>query len=184
MLPLFSAATFHSKSGDKTKNQRSIALIAYPPPTCSPVGSVTLIAVAQDGSSDAKRLRLELPLFLATVQAGFPSPATDYLDTKLDLNEWLVQHPAATFFVRVSGSSMIGCGIQPGSTLLVDRSIQPSHRQIVVAVLDGEFTVKRLLKKGARVFLAPENPEYEPIEVKAEHNFEVWGVVTCVINQF
>ena len=126
--------------------------------------------------------RTALPLYISRIPAGFPSPADDYIDKNLDLNEYLIKHPAATFFVKVSGDSMIRAGIDTGDILIVDRAVEPVHNKIVVAVLDGEFTVKRFKIKGKRVFLVPENNEYPVIEIKEEMNFEVWGVVTNVIH--
>lgn len=116
------------------------------------------------------------------VAAGFPSPADDFLEDKLDLNEKLIQHPAATFFVRVSGHSMIKAGIHSGDLLIVDRSLEPQTGNVVVAVIDGEFTVKRILKKGDQIYLIPENSKFKPIKISDDSNFQVWGVVTNVIH--
>ena len=129
-----------------------------------------------------KGARLELPLFLATIPAGFPSPADDFIDKKLDLNEFLVKHPAATFFVKVQGNSMIQAGIHGGDILIVDRSLEPDDKKIVVAALNGELTVKRIRKLKGRLLLEAENPDYKAIEVTAEMDFEVWGVVAHVIH--
>jgi len=126
---------------------------------------------------------LPLPIFLANVQAGFPSPAEDYLDKTLDLNALLISHPAATFFVRVMGDSMQNAGICSGDVLIVDRSLEVLENAIVIAVVNGEFTVKRLLKKEGRIFLAPENPSYPILEIAPESDFQVWGVVTYVIHK-
>lgn len=115
------------------------------------------------------------------VAAGFPSPADDFLEDKLDLNEKLIKHPAATFFVRVAGNSMIKAGIYSGDMLIVDRSLEPKSGSIVVAILNGDFTVKRISKRAGRLFLMPENRNYKPIEISEESNFQVWGVVTNVI---
>lgn len=122
------------------------------------------------------------PLFESRVAAGFPSPAEDYIDKKLDLNELLVPHPASTFFVRVEGDSMLGAGIHSGDILVVDRSIKASDGKVIIAVLEGELTVKRFKRKNNRILLLPENKDYDPIEVTPEQNFEVWGVVTNVIH--
>jgi DNA polymerase V len=122
------------------------------------------------------------PLFLHPVQAGFPSPAEDYIEKKLDLNEHLIQHPAATFFVRVEGDSMIGAGIHKGDILIVDRSLDALSGRIVIAVLNGEFTVKRLKKEGEILYLIPENPKFPTLEIKPEWDFQIWGVVTYVIH--
>jgi DNA polymerase V len=129
-----------------------------------------------------RKSRLKLPLYLAKVPAGFPSPADDFLDKRLDLNEHLVKHPAATFFVKVQGSSMIQAGIHSGDILIVDRALEPADKRIVVAAVNGELTVKRLRKRKERVFLASENPDFKDMEVTSEMGFEVWGVVTHVIH--
>lgn len=126
---------------------------------------------------------LPLPLSICEVPAGFPSPADGYMDDALDLNELLVAHPAATFFVRVSGTSMVDAHIYPGDVLVVDRAKEVQHRDIVIAVLNGEFTVKRILKRGSQLLLAPENPRYAPIEVREGEEFQIWGVVTYVIHK-
>ncbi len=130
-----------------------------------------------------KRIKNSMPLFMAKISAGFPSPADDYVDKKIDLNEHLIKHPAATFFIRVVGDSMINAGIHSGDILIVDRAIEPADNKIIIAVLDGELTVKRIRKKKDKLFLAPENPAFEPLEVTPAMNFEVWGVVTYVIHQ-
>ncbi len=124
-----------------------------------------------------------LPLFLQPVKAGFPSPAEEFMDTALDLNQYLVQHPAATFFVRVSGDSMINAGIYSGDLLVVDRSLNAIDNSIIIAVVNGEITVKRIKKMNNKIFLVPENKEFSPLEITAEMNFEVWGVVTFVIHK-
>ena len=123
-----------------------------------------------------------LPLFMEPVSAGFPSPAGDYMEGKLDLNRHLIRHPAATFFVRVTGDSMIGAGIHSGDLLIVDRAIEPTDGKVVVVALDGELTVKRLHLHDGRVTLVPENERYAPIDITPEHQFEIWGVVTNVIH--
>ncbi len=123
-----------------------------------------------------------LPLFTGRVPAGFASPADDYLDQKLDLNELLIAHPAATFFVKVDGDSMIGAGIHTGDILIVDRALEARSGQIILAILNGEFTVKRLRKEDGRILLYPENPKYRPIEVPESCDFCVWGIVTFVIH--
>ena len=122
------------------------------------------------------------PLFLASVSAGFPSPAEDYIEGRLDLNRHLIKHPAATFFVRVAGDSMIGAGIHPGDILVVDRALEPQDSNVVIAVVDGELTVKRISQRHGKLFLVPDNQAYEPLEILEEMEFEVWGVVTSVIH--
>jgi len=124
----------------------------------------------------------QIPLYLSRVPAGFPSPAEDYVDKKLDLNEHLIQHPAATFFIRVDGDSMIEAGIHSGDLLVVDRKLEPGDQSVVVASLHGELTVKRLQKKNGKLFLASENPAFKPIEVDPEDEVEVWGVVVHSIH--
>lgn len=125
-----------------------------------------------------------LAFFTCRVEAGFPSPADDYLEGTLDLNEHLIRRPAATFFLRVSGDSMTGAGIYPGDILIVDRSLPPADGRIVIAVIDGELTVKRLSRRHGRIRLLPENPRYPPIEINAEQDLRVWGVVVHAIHSF
>jgi len=126
-------------------------------------------------------LRLRIPLFLERVSAGFPSPAEDYIEKTLDLNELCIQHPAATFFVRVQGESMIGVGIFPGDVLVVDRSLRAQHGDIIIASLESEMTVKELHLKPLPVCLLPRNPAYQPILIEDGMVLEVFGVVTNVV---
>jgi DNA polymerase V len=126
--------------------------------------------------------RYKLPVFLGRLPAGFPSPADDYLEGKLDLNRHLIKHPAATFFVRVSGDSMIEAGIHTGDLLVVDRSLEATDGNVIVAALDGELTVKRLSTRDRTVRLLPANKNYQPIEIHGNQTFEIWGVVTNVIH--
>ena len=121
------------------------------------------------------------PQMSSSVAAGFPSPAADYVEGSLDLNELLVKHPAATFYVRCSGDSMTGAGIFPGDILIVDRSIEAQDGMVVVAALDGEFTVKRLALKDGVAWLMPENPAYQPIRAEGDNELRIWGVVTASI---
>ena len=125
---------------------------------------------------------IELPLYLSKVPAGFPSPADDYVEKHIDLNKFLVSKPAATHIIKVIGDSMINVGIFPNDLLIVDRSIEPIHNKIVIAIVDGEFTVKRLYKQGDVIKLLAENAAYPPIEIKGE--LEIWGVVQHVIHSF
>ncbi|MBP6592520.1 MAG: translesion error-prone DNA polymerase V autoproteolytic subunit [Candidatus Obscuribacter sp.] len=115
--------------------------------------------------------------------AGFPSPAADYLELKLDLNQLLVKHRESTFFMRVDGDSMIGAGIHSGDLIVVDRALPIQHKKIAVVVLDGELLLKRFIIDGTKVTLQSENPEYAAIELGSEANLEVWGVVTSVIHE-
>lgn len=125
---------------------------------------------------------LALPLFGHKIAAGFPSPADDYIEDRIDLNQYLIRHQEATFFLRVKGDSMIGAGIHDGDLLVVDRALEPVDGKIVIAVLDGELTVKRLERRGRIIRLLPENPAYAPIEVGHEQDLVIWGVVTNVIH--
>jgi len=122
------------------------------------------------------------PMFCTRISAGFPSPADDYIENSLDLNEYLIKHPAATFFIRVTGESMTGAGINSGDILIVDRSVTAVNGSIIVAVLNGEFTVKRLVRRGSVIILSPENPAYKAMEITNGSEFEVWGVVMHVIH--
>lgn len=126
--------------------------------------------------------RYALPVFLGRLAAGFPSPADDYIEGRLDLNRHLIKHPAATFFVRVSGDSMIDAGIHHGDLLVVDRSLDAVDGNVIVAALDGELTVKRLSKRGESLRLLPANADYQPIEILTQQTFEIFGVVTNVIH--
>lgn len=126
---------------------------------------------------------IKLPLFNTKVSAGFPSPAEDFIDKKLDLNQYLIKNPAATFYVKVFGNSMINAGIHDGDILVVDRSIEPVSNKIVIGVVNGEFTVKRIMKKNQRLFLMPENPDYKPIEINETMDSRIWGVVTYSIHK-
>jgi DNA polymerase V len=122
-------------------------------------------------------------LFLVPVSAGYPSPADDYLDGSLDLNQHLIKHPTATFFVRVAGESMREAGIHSGDVLIVDRALTPSDGSVVIAVVNGELTVKRLAKRHGQLVLMPENQHYPPLPITETTAFEVWGVVTYVIHR-
>jgi DNA polymerase V len=130
-----------------------------------------------------KRTSLKLPLVSASVEAGFPSPADDHLERGIDLNEELIRNPAATFLVRVKGESMRDAGIHTGDTLIVDKSVTPVDRQIVVAMIDGEFTVKRFRKVNGSVFLEAANDSFSPIEVGENQELTIWGAVTYIIHQ-
>ncbi len=122
------------------------------------------------------------PLLLVSVPAGFPSPAEDYIEMSLDLNRFLVKHPAATFFVRVTGNSMIQAGIHPGDILIVDRSLETVDKRVVIAIVNGEFTVKRIRKIKDCFFLMSENENFKPVCLDNQAKAEIWGVVTHVIH--
>lgn len=125
---------------------------------------------------------MQLPLFASRVPAGFPSPADDYVDQRLDLNSHLVEHPAATFFTRVSGHSMRGAGIHDGDLLIVDRALEPQDGRIVIAAINGELTVKRLRLRKSGNWLVPEHPDYRPLKITEGLDCVIWGVVTRVIH--
>ncbi len=121
------------------------------------------------------RTALKAPFYLTSVQAGFPSPADDYMDKRLDLNEYLIKHQSATFYCRVAGSSMEGVGIFDGDLLIVDRAVEPSHGSIVVAVIDGEMTCKILDTQQGR--LLSSNSNYAPIPIGEDSSLSIEGVV-------
>lgn len=125
---------------------------------------------------------LSLPLFASRVPAGFPSPADDYIDQRLDLNDHLIHHPAATFLVRVSGDSMTGARLHDGDLLIVDRALEPVDGRIVIAAVNGELTVKRLSLREGTAWLVPENPAYTPLPITEGLDCVIWGVVTQVIH--
>jgi len=123
------------------------------------------------------------PVFLDSVSAGFPSPATDYMENKLDLNEYLIKRPAATFIVKAKGLSMTDAGILSGDLLIIDRSIVPKNNNIVIASIFGDLTVKKLQKKENSLFLLSANSDYPSIQVKEEMECFIWGVVTYIIHE-
>jgi DNA polymerase V len=132
-------------------------------------------------SADTER-SLKLP-FVGKVSAGFPSPAEEYTELSLDLNQSLVKNPSSTFYARVKGSSMIDAGIKEGDILVIDRSLEPSNGKKAVCYIDGEFTLKTIKKEKQKLWLLPANPDYKPIEIKEENDFVIWGIVTYVIHK-
>lgn len=124
-----------------------------------------------------------VPLFSQAVRAGFPSPAADYVESSLDFNDLLINETATTFVVRAEGESMLGAGIFPGDFLVVDRSLVARPGDVVIAALDGEFTVKKLRLSEGRFVLAPENPAYPIVAVDENSELSIWGVVTFVIHR-
>ncbi len=142
-------------------------------PSLSFIGSAAPCPEDRDG----------IPLYLSPVAAGFPSPADDYMEGRLDLHRHVVKNEAATFFLRAAGDSMVGAGIFDGDILVVDRSVEAAHNRIVIAALDGELTVKRLVRSQGRVYLAPENPEYPMFEITNREYVHIWGVVTYVVHK-
>lgn len=131
-----------------------------------------------------KRTGCALPVFMSAVSAGFPSPAEDYVEGTLDLNEHLITRPSATFMVRATGDSMTGVGIFSGDILIVDRSLQPEHGTIIIAVVDAELTVKRLYRRNGVIRLEAANPAYPPLSVSGDMELWCWGVVTAAIHQY
>ncbi len=126
---------------------------------------------------------MELPFFASKISAGFPSPADDYVELKLDLNQHLIKHPAATFYVRVKGNSMIDANIHEGDILIVDRALEAKNNDIIIGVLNGEFTVKRLKKTKSGIVLNPENTEFKPIKISSDADFQIWGVISYIIHK-
>ncbi len=127
--------------------------------------------------------KIELPLVEATISAGFPSPADDYSEARLDLNKELISNESATFYARVRGDSMTLAGISDGDLLVIDKSKTPVNGSVVVCLIDGEFTVKRLTKQGSQFYLMPENDKYKAIKIKPENDVTIWGVVTYTIKK-
>jgi DNA polymerase V len=128
------------------------------------------------------KTRYRVPLYMNPVAAGFPAPTEDYVEERLDLNKHLIKHPEASFMVRVTGYSMIDAGIHPGDLLIVDRSLEPTNNKVIIAVVNGELTVKRIRKTRGKLLLIPENDSFEPIQIFAETDFHIWGVVTNVVH--
>lgn len=139
------------------------------------------LPVSLIGQADAMALPSPLPFYSSAVRAGFPSPADDHLDTEMDLHRHVVKRPAATFFVRAEGDSMLGDGIHHGDLLVVDRSLEPLPGRVIVIAVDGELTVKRLERVGQRAYLRASNAAYQPIPLEGRET-HVWGVVTHVLH--
>jgi len=118
-----------------------------------------------------------IPLFAESIHAGFESPAADYEEAKIDLNDYVSKYPEATFFARVTGDCMIGSGIFQDDLLVVDRSLTPGQGDIVVGIINDEFILRSYYKRGGKEFLMPDNPYYKPIERNETTHFEIWGVV-------
>lgn len=123
-----------------------------------------------------------LLFYLSKVSAGFPSPAEDDFAEKLDLNDYLIKHPAATFFMRVRGNSMLNAGIHENDILIVDRSLKPVDGRIVIAAIDGQLTIRRLKKQNGCMLLLAENPHDNPVKIKQDNDIYIWGVITNVIH--
>ncbi|MCE2951918.1 MAG: LexA family protein [Alphaproteobacteria bacterium] len=127
---------------------------------------------------------LALPLVLSSVRAGFPSMVEGELEGALDLHDLLITHPAATFYVRVEGDSMVGAGIFPGDMVIVDRALEARNGDLIIAVLDGELTLKRFIKQKNQVCLRAENPDYPDIQIPPNKDFMIWGVVSGCVKKF
>lgn len=129
--------------------------------------------------------KMEIPLMSTSISAGFPSPADDYIELKLDLNKELIKHPHATFFCRVKGDSMVEAGINDGDILIIDKSLEPKTNSVLVCFLDGEFIVKRVKQIDAEtIHLVPDNKNMKPITVSKENDLRIWGVVTYSIQKY
>jgi DNA polymerase V len=126
--------------------------------------------------------KYRVPLYLNPIAAGFPVTTEDYVEGKIDLNRHLIKHPESTFLVRVAGESMRDAGIHPSDLLVVDRAMEPISGKVVIAVVNGELTVKRLRKHRDKLWLMPENPDFQPIEIDENADLHIWGVVTNVIH--
>ncbi len=148
------------------------------PPLAPSLSFVGIAAEVEEIADDDS-----LPLYLNPVSAGFPSPADDYVEEQLNLHSYLVRNPAATFFLRAQGESMINAGIHHGDLLIVDRSLEAAHGRVVIVALDGELTVKRLVRRERKVLLLPENPDYAPIDITEREHVHIWGVVSHVIHK-
>lgn len=127
--------------------------------------------------------QIELPYISSGIKAGFPSPAADFDESKISLDNVLVKNKEATFYAKASGNSMIGAGIDNGDILVIDRSLEPQNNKIAICYIDGEFTVKRIKIEGDNVFLMPENKNYKPIQIAEENDLIIWGIVTYVIKK-
>ena len=124
---------------------------------------------------------LELPLAQEGISAGFPSPAQDFMDVAIDLNKELIKSPSSTFYARVKGTSMQGAGIDHGDLLVIDKSVLPGDGKIAVCYVDGDFTVKRIKMERDGCWLMPANPAYKPIQITADNDFLLWGIVIYLI---
>lgn len=144
-----------------------------------PLSRLPEIYALLDGQGES----LSLPLYSSKVQAGFPSPADDYIERYLDLNSEYIKHPSSTFLLKATGESMIEAGIFPDDVLLVDKSLTPVDGSIVIAALNGELTVKRLSCVNTRVQLLPANPNFKPIDITEDQEMVIWGVVTLVLHK-
>ena len=146
------------------------------PPPRAPLTVVGMADANADGGATC-------PLYLAPVNAGWPSAAEDYIDGQINLHELIVRNPAATFFLRASGESMLGVGIHDGDLLVVDRSLDAAHNRVVIAALEGELLVKRLCRRDGRVYLQSANPDYPEFDITEREYAHIWGVVSHVVHK-
>jgi DNA polymerase V len=130
-----------------------------------------------------KNHRFEIPMAGTAISAGFPSPADDFLERRLEISELLVKNPEATFYAKVQGNSMQDAGIDDGDILIVDKSLTPKNGDIAVCYLDGEFTVKKIEIKKQEIRLIPANNNYPPVKITEDHDFTIWGVVTFTVKK-
>nr|WP_159800673.1 translesion error-prone DNA polymerase V autoproteolytic subunit [Flavobacterium sp. MK4S-17] len=126
---------------------------------------------------------IQLPFITSGVKAGFPSPALDFMEYKIDLNKYVAKNPITTFYVKAEGHSMQDAGIDDGDIMVADRSLEPASGKIAICLIDGEFTVKRLKMENGSLYLMPENTDYKPIEVTENNQFIIWAIVTYVIKK-
>lgn len=145
-----------------------------------PFKPLVIIGSAQDILDNSPKS----PLYGSSVQAGWPSPADDYIECELNLHEMIVRNPASTFFLRAAGDSMLGAGIHDGDLLVVDRELPAMSGKVVIAALDGELLVKTLSRKYGKVYLMPANPDYPPIDITNREYVHIWGVVTYCLHKF
>lgn len=138
--------------------------------------------VVEINNVDSSNSRL-IPLMENTISAGFPSPATDYMSTGIDLNKELIRNPSSTFYGRVKGDSMQEAGIFDGDIIVIDKGLEPENDDIAVCFINGEFTLKRIVMENNRLVLMPANKKYKPIVVTQDNTFIVWGIVTYVISK-
>ncbi|MCU0528356.1 MAG: translesion error-prone DNA polymerase V autoproteolytic subunit [Cyanobium sp. Prado107] len=153
-----------------------------PPQLSPPELSAPQLSLLGPLPPPGQRLRCPLPLAGTTVAAGFPSPADDYVESRIDLNEALIRHPSSTFFLRVSGDSMRGAGILDGDLLVVDRAVEPRAGRVVVAVIEGSFTLKHLRRHRGRWRLEAAHPDYPPLELGDGDDSRIWGVAIHAIH--
>lgn len=145
--------------------------------------NITKSLTVQEIFLSAQQHQKNLNLYSSQIPAGFPSPAEDFMEKRLDLNDYLVKNESSTFLVRVKGHSMVNAGIFDGDLLVVDRSVEPVDGKIILGILNGEFTVKRIVKEKNKLILAPENESFNPIEITEEMDFKIWGVVSFSIHK-